>query len=46
MSRGFDIKFKKVSFRYHNTDALKDVIIRIPECSFIALVGSSGSFKY
>ena len=42
---GFNIEFKKVSFRYHSTDVLKDITVSIPEHSFTALVGPSGSGK-
>jgi ATP-binding cassette subfamily B protein len=41
----FDIAFENVSFRYHDTDVLRDVSVTIPEHSLIALVGPSGSGK-
>jgi ATP-binding cassette, subfamily B, bacterial IrtB/YbtQ len=41
----FDIQFKGVTFRYHDTDVLQDVSVTIPEKSLVALVGPSGSGK-
>jgi ATP-binding cassette subfamily B protein len=40
-----DIEFKDVTFRYHDTDVLKNVSITIPERSLAAFVGPSGSGK-
>jgi ATP-binding cassette subfamily B protein len=41
----YDIDFDKVSFRYHDTEVLKDVSLAIPEKSLVAFVGPSGSGK-
>jgi len=41
----FHIAFDNVSFRYHDTDVLKNVSITIPEQSLVAFVGPSGSGK-
>lgn len=40
-----DIAFDRVSFRYHDTDVLKQVSFRLPENTMTALVGPSGSGK-
>ncbi len=40
-----DIEFKNVSFRYNEKPVLKDVSLRIPAKSLVALVGPSGSGK-
>ncbi len=40
-----NVEFKKVWFRYHKTDVLKDVSFSLPENSMTALVGPSGSGK-
>jgi ATP-binding cassette subfamily B protein len=41
----FDIEFKDVTFHYYETDVLKNISIKIPERSLVALVGPSGSGK-
>lgn len=41
----YDIEFEDVTFRYHDTDVLKNVSITIPERSLVAFVGPSGSGK-
>ena len=41
----FDIKFNKVSFSYEEVPVLKEVSLKIPEKSVIALVGPSGAGK-
>jgi len=41
----FDIAFEHVSFRYLDTDVLKDITLTIPERSLVAFVGPSGSGK-
>jgi ATP-binding cassette subfamily B protein len=43
--KAFDIEFRQVDFRYHDTDVLKNVSISIPERSLTAFVGPSGSGK-
>ena len=43
--KDFNIKFENVSFRYHNTDVLKNINIFLPEHSLTAFVGPSGSGK-
>ena len=40
-----DIEFKNVSFRYHNTEVLKKVSVKIPQRSLTAIIGPSGSGK-
>lgn len=40
-----DIEFDNVTFRYHDTDVLKNVSVKIPEKSLVAIVGPSGSGK-
>jgi ATP-binding cassette subfamily B protein len=40
-----DIEFKNVTFRYHNTDVLKKVSVKIPRQSLTAIIGPSGSGK-
>lgn len=40
-----DIEFDNVSFRYHDTDVLKQVSFHLPENTMTALVGPSGSGK-
>ncbi|MBN2049110.1 MAG: ABC transporter ATP-binding protein [Spirochaetales bacterium] len=42
---GHDIEFKNVTFRYHNTDVLKDVSFTLRHDNMTALVGPSGSGK-
>ena len=44
-SERYDIEFRDVSFRYHETDVLKKVNVTIPEQSLTAFVGPSGSGK-
>jgi ATP-binding cassette, subfamily B, bacterial IrtB/YbtQ len=44
-TRGFDIEFQRVSFRYHDSDVLKEVSVIMPERSLVAIVGPSGSGK-
>jgi ATP-binding cassette subfamily B protein len=41
----FNIEFQDVTFRYHNTDVLNSISVKIPEHSLTALVGPSGSGK-
>ena len=41
----FDIEFKSVSFKYEDTDVLKDVSFTIPQNTITALVGPSGAGK-
>ena len=41
----FNIEFKDVTFRYYNTDVLKNINAVFPEKSITALVGPSGSGK-
>jgi ATP-binding cassette subfamily B protein len=41
----YDIEFTNVTFRYHDTDVLKNVSTKIPEKSLVAIVGPSGSGK-
>lgn len=41
----YDIEFKNVSFKYQDTEVIKDVNFHIPERSITALVGPSGSGK-
>lgn len=41
----YDIEFENVRFRYHDTDVLKNVSVKIPEKSLVAIVGPSGSGK-
>ena len=41
----FDIQFENVRFRYHDTDVLNNVSLKIPERSLVAFVGPSGSGK-
>jgi ATP-binding cassette subfamily B protein len=43
--KSHDINFKDVTFRYHDTDVLKGVSLKIPEHSLVAFVGPSGSGK-
>jgi len=43
--KSYDIGFDNVTFRYHDTDVLKNISTKIPEKSFIAIVGPSGSGK-
>lgn len=40
-----NIEFKDVTFRYHNTDVLKKVSVKIPRQSLTAIIGPSGSGK-
>jgi ATP-binding cassette subfamily B protein len=41
----FNIQFKDVTFKYYNTDVLKNINAMFPEKSITALVGPSGSGK-
>ena len=41
----FDIEFKNVSFKYEDTDVLKDVSFTVPQNTLTALVGPSGAGK-
>ena len=41
----YNLEFKKVTFRYYDTDVLKDISVTIPERSLTAVVGPSGSGK-
>ena len=41
----FNIEFKDVTFKYYNTDVLKNINATFPEKSITALVGPSGSGK-
>jgi ATP-binding cassette subfamily B protein len=41
----YDIEFDDVTFHYHDTDVIKNVSLKIPEKSLVALVGPSGSGK-
>jgi ATP-binding cassette subfamily B protein len=41
----FNIEFKDVTFKYYNTDVLKNINAMFPEKSITALVGPSGSGK-
>jgi len=41
----YDIEFRNVRFRYHDTDVLRDISFEAPERSLTALVGPSGSGK-
>ncbi len=41
----FDIEFKNVSFKYEDTDVLKDVCFTVPQNTITALVGPSGAGK-
>ena len=43
--RGHSIEFRDVSFRYHDTDVLRNVSFTLPENTMTALVGPSGSGK-
>ncbi len=45
--KNFDIEFKNVSFKYDNIEnyALKDINLKVPNGSVIALVGPSGAGK-
>lgn len=42
---GHSIEFRDVSFRYHDTDVLRNVSFTLPENTMTALVGPSGSGK-
>lgn len=42
---GHSIEFRDVSFRYHDTDVLRNVAFTLPENTMTALVGPSGSGK-
>jgi ATP-binding cassette subfamily B protein len=42
---GFSIELRKVTFRYHSTEVVKEVSLSIPARSLTALVGPSGSGK-
>lgn len=42
---GHAIEFRDVSFRYHDTDVLRNVAFTLPENTMTALVGPSGSGK-
>ena len=41
----FDIEFKNVSFKYEDTEVLKDVSFTVPQNTITALVGPSGAGK-
>ena len=41
----FDIEFKNVSFKYEDTEVLKDVNFTVPQNTITALVGPSGAGK-
>jgi ATP-binding cassette subfamily B protein len=41
----FNMEFENVTFRYHNTDVIKNINISLPEHSLTAFVGPSGSGK-
>ena len=43
--KGHSIEFRDVSFRYHDTDVLKNITFSLPENTMTALVGPSGSGK-
>ena len=43
--RGHSIEFRDVSFRYHDTDVLRNVSFTLPENTMTALAGPSGSGK-
>ena len=40
-----DIEFKNVDFAYEETEVLKNISFRIPQCTTTAIVGPSGSGK-
>ena len=42
---GHSIEFRDVSFRYHDTDVLRNVSFTLPESTMTALAGPSGSGK-
>jgi ATP-binding cassette subfamily B protein len=43
--KSYDIEFNNVTFRYQDTDVLKNVSTKIPQKSLVAIVGPSGSGK-
>jgi ATP-binding cassette subfamily B multidrug efflux pump len=45
--KGFDIEFKKVSFRYneHSDNVLTDISLKIPEGEKVGIIGATGSGK-